>query len=84
MLSNEKSREFIALVGAAAAPRAFAARRRHIAKDRQMLFRIGISLGDVMIEGDDILVASEKFKFAHIDGMRDNIAQALDRACPSA
>lgn len=50
MLSNEKSREFIALVGAAAAPRAFAARRRHIAKDRQMLFRIGISLGDVMIE----------------------------------
>ena len=32
-----------------------AERNANVPKDRQMLFRIGINLGDVLIEGDDIL-----------------------------
>jgi class 3 adenylate cyclase len=32
-----------------------AERNEHIPKDRRMLFRIGINLGDILIEGDDIL-----------------------------
>jgi TolB-like protein/class 3 adenylate cyclase/Flp pilus assembly protein TadD len=32
-----------------------AVRNEHIPKDRRMLFRIGINLGDILIEGDDIL-----------------------------
>jgi adenylate cyclase len=32
-----------------------AERNADVPKDRQMLFRIGINLGDVLIEGDDIL-----------------------------
>ena len=32
-----------------------AERNEHVPKDRRMLFRIGINLGDILIEGDDIL-----------------------------
>jgi class 3 adenylate cyclase len=32
-----------------------AERNKHIPIDRRMLFRIGINLGDILIEGDDIL-----------------------------
>src|SRR6266446_2075030 len=32
-----------------------AGRNKDVPRDRQMLFRIGINLGDVLIEGDDIL-----------------------------
>jgi class 3 adenylate cyclase len=32
-----------------------AERNADVPKDRRMLFRIGINLGDVLIEGDDIL-----------------------------
>jgi TolB-like protein/class 3 adenylate cyclase len=32
-----------------------AERNKHIPEDRRMLFRIGINLGDILIEGDDIL-----------------------------
>jgi TolB-like protein len=40
---------------AVAVQAAMAARNNGVAWDRRMLFRIGINLGDVLIEGDDIL-----------------------------
>ncbi|HJS32233.1 MAG TPA: adenylate/guanylate cyclase domain-containing protein, partial [Alphaproteobacteria bacterium] len=35
--------------------RAVAERNRDIAEDRRLVFRIGVNLGDVVIQGDDIL-----------------------------
>ncbi|MET3841776.1 adenylate/guanylate cyclase domain-containing protein [Bradyrhizobium sp. OAE829] len=40
---------------AAAVQAVMAERNQDIPQDRQMLFRIGINLGDILIEGDDIL-----------------------------
>src|SRR6201999_1967685 len=40
---------------AVAAQAVMAQRNEGIPQDRRMLFRIGINLGDIMIEGDDIL-----------------------------
>src|SRR5204863_4974042 len=40
---------------AATAQRATAARQAGLPQDRRMLYRIGINLGDILIEGDDIL-----------------------------
>src|SRR4249919_2095868 len=40
---------------AAAVQAAMAQRNEEIPADRRMLFRIGINLGDILIEGDDIL-----------------------------
>jgi type VI secretion system ImpC/EvpB family protein len=51
--------EFPSIVGAiecgVAIQDAMAARNQGIADDRRMVFRIGINLGDVLVEGDDIL-----------------------------
>jgi class 3 adenylate cyclase len=51
--------EFPSVVDAveyAVAVQAVMARRNEgISQDRRMLFRIGINLGDILIEGDDIL-----------------------------
>jgi len=46
--------------------RGMAARNANIPEDRQMLFRVGINLGDVIVEGDDI----------HGDGV--NVAARLE------
>ena len=40
---------------AVAAQTAMAERNESVPRDRRMLFRIGINLGDILIEGDDIL-----------------------------
>jgi TolB-like protein/Tfp pilus assembly protein PilF len=40
---------------AVAVQKLMAARNAHVPEDRRMLFRIGINLGDVLIEGNDIL-----------------------------
>jgi len=40
---------------AVAVQAAMAERNQGVAEDRRMLFRIGINLGDILIEGDDIL-----------------------------
>ena len=40
---------------AVAVPKLMADRNARVPEDRRMLFRIGVNLGDVLIEGDDIL-----------------------------
>ena len=40
---------------AVAMQRVMAERNESVSQDRRMLFRIGINLGDILIEGDDIL-----------------------------
>jgi adenylate cyclase len=40
---------------AAAIQKVMAARNASLPQDRQMLFRIGVNLGDVLVQGDDIL-----------------------------
>ena len=51
--------EFSSLVAAvecaAAVQRLMAERNADLPQDRQMLFRIGVNVGDVLVEGEDIL-----------------------------
>src|SRR2546430_1180251 len=46
-----------------------AERNDGVPPDRRMLFRVGINLGDVLVEGDDILV----------DGVTENLTTDLSR-----
>src|SRR6516162_4118056 len=47
--------EFARVVDAVAAQRATAGREAPLAEDRRIQFRVGINLGDIVVEGDDIL-----------------------------
>ena len=55
---------------AAAVQKSLAARQADVASDRRIVFRIGINLGDVVVEGEDLLG----------DGV--NVAARLEQLCP--
>ena len=55
---------------AAAIQKSLAARQADVASDRRIVFRIGINLGDVVVEGSDLLG----------DGV--NVAARLEQLCP--
>lgn len=60
-----------AVACAVALQKAFAARQAQISPERRLLFRMGINLGDVVVEGDDLLG----------DGV--NVAARLEQICES-